>query len=114
MVHRDFDQKIAAKISAATEIYGSVLSSAKEMLEAKFGKPTSYYDGEKQKVLQIADAIFRIAVLPEDINRLANENCQPIDIIDATSNKITDNDSVKPGEKATIDSGATAGKGLAY
>lgn len=84
------DHFVAAKTRVAIELMSSAISATKEMLEQNFQKPTSYYNGEKGHVLDIARTVYQYSVTNEDVERLARQIPMP-EIVDISEN-------VKPSE----------------
>lgn len=78
--------EITARIDVATEVFSLIIERAKSMLEAKFGKPASYYDAERQRVLSLAHDIFASTVTLEDIQELSKQRPSP-SVMDATANR---------------------------
>jgi hypothetical protein len=76
-------EEITSRVDAAIEIFDAILEKSKSLLEAKFGKPSSYYDAERQRALSLAHDIFASTVTLEDILALSAEKPRP-DVKDAT------------------------------
>lgn len=95
------DVEAQARIDAACELYQSCIVKAKTMLESTFGKPTSYYDGEKKNVLQIAESFFNVAVTRQDIFDVVAKVYSNIDValIEASDE---DDGEVKGGDKGSV------------
>jgi hypothetical protein len=66
------DIAVQKRIDAGIELFQSCITGAKEVFEISFGKPTSYYDGEKKNVLEIAHRLFGACVTSEHIKGLAD------------------------------------------
>lgn len=75
--------EIDARTEVAIEIFTKLLRRSKEVLESEFGKPTSYYDAERQRALSLAHDLFASCVTIEDILELAKDRPTP-SISDAT------------------------------
>lgn len=69
--------EITGRVDVAIEIFDAILQRSIKLLEQKFGKPTSYYDAERQRALSLAHDIFASTVTIEDILSLAGEKPLP-------------------------------------
>jgi hypothetical protein len=69
--------KINNRCSVAIEIYGALIDKCKDLMEEKFGKPTSYFDAERQRVISVAHDIFLSCVSYEDIQKLGDDYASP-------------------------------------
>lgn len=77
--------EITGRVDVAIEIFDAILQRSMKLLEQRFGKPTSYYDAERQRSLSLAHDIFASTVTIEDILSLASESPLP-NIQDITMN----------------------------
>lgn len=103
------DQIVMSRAHVATELFGGIIASTKDVLEKVFKKPvSSYYDGEKKNVLLIAKTIFEYSVTPEDIDRLSKNMTMP-EVFDATS--ILEESPSEDGSTACSDSDCMNGEG---
>lgn len=92
------DVIVQARLDAACELYQSCITKSRDILEASFGKPTSYYDGEKRHVLDIASSIFSLVVRPEDIEDVV---CVIKTKIENLSLKSDEDENFRCGEKSS-------------
>lgn len=75
------DEILELKISASMEIFFGIVSNVKDRLESEFGKPNSYYEGEKRVICEISRSIFDTAVSEEDVMKRVSKNAN-ISILD--------------------------------
>lgn len=59
-----------SRCDAAFELYLYILRRTRKMMEGEFGKPTSYYSGEKECLITSAAAVYRAVVSPEILDNL--------------------------------------------
>lgn len=66
------DVDIRKRTQAGIAIYSFLLNETKNMTEEIFGKPKSYYDQEKERVMLVAKDVFEKCIKREDVERYAN------------------------------------------
>jgi len=69
--------EIDARTDVALEIFAKLIKKCRIVLEEEFGKPTSYYDAERQRVLSLAHDIFASSVTIEDILEMSKDRPSP-------------------------------------
>lgn len=90
------------RIDAACEIFASCMVKAKEILEEHFGKPTSYYDGEKKNVLSLANRLFDVSATEITIKEIVGQRVNT-EIEVAYADNETENEDVSDAESALED-----------
>lgn len=63
----------SARIQAVASLYSECIGKTVEMFETTFGKPPSYYDGEKRNIIDVASRIFAEAVRESEISEFAEQ-----------------------------------------
>lgn len=70
--------EVYTRIDVGLEIMSEVMSKTKGMLESVFKhNPTSYHEGERRQVIDVAREVFNKSISPELISKIIEELPKP-------------------------------------
>lgn len=72
------EYEIYLRADAGLNLMSEIIKRTKVMLEQSFGStPTSYHEGERRQVLDVARDIYKLVVTPEAIEQIVKELPRP-------------------------------------
>lgn len=99
------------RVSATLELYASIISRSKQMLEEQFQiKPqTVLHDGERRQVIDVAKDIFRVTVTEKVLDEIVASMPNPIiETVMAEKQEVGPHDAA-PGQEKTTPGAKVAG-----